>query len=512
MDPALRDELAALWTPEDDEGLDLPNALSHQAPILDADYRFKVWRAGRRGGKSRGALIAGTKGHGPDKKYRGMLQGADILWLAPDYPQSAAIWREEIRPRFAGLPGYEIHETQRRVTRLAGGSLELRSAESIDNVRGRRFHGAIVDEGAYLDLEYAWTAVIRPALADYSGWAMFISTTNAGPDGNSLKRTPSYFNMLAQRVEAGALGADWHGWHTRTEDNPSLSPVEVAAMRAEYPPDSPTVQQELDALLVAGGVLAFGELRWETVRVDLFPPPPTWTLFGAFDWGYWHPYAFGLFAAAEDGGVYLLDSCHGRKLQPIAIAEQVSALLEKHGKVFRDLRYTVAGGDVFDERKARGEYGPTMQEQFVAQGWGMVRGDARRVMGVQNLRKYVMGETPRFRICDTQANRHAFDCIASRVSDPNNPEDVLKQDADTNGFGGDDPYDMVRYGLMSKPIIGAQPVPVEVKQEDRARSYDYGQKRQMPVGATLAEIKQLEQEKRTTLTRPITIPRFRGGR
>ena len=114
----------------------LPQALPHQREVLDAPDRFKVWRAGRRTGKSRAALIAAMLGHGQGA-HRGALQGGNIVWLTPDYPQSRAIWREEIKPRLAGLPGVTLHETDRRVSFAGLGSLELRSAESIDNLRGR---------------------------------------------------------------------------------------------------------------------------------------------------------------------------------------------------------------------------------------------------------------------------------------------------------------------------------------------------------------------------------------
>ena len=34
---------------------------------------------------------------------------------------------------------------------------------------------------------------------------------------------------------------------------------------------------------------------------------------------------------------------------------------------------------------------------------------------------------------------------------PNNLEDVLKVDVDENGYGGDDAYDALRYGVMATP-------------------------------------------------------------
>jgi phage terminase large subunit len=41
-----------------------------------------------------------------------------------------------------------------------------------------------------------------------------------------------------------------------------------------------------------------------------------------------------------------------------------------------------------------------------------------------------------------------IECIPSLEHDPHRPEDVLKQDTDDDGNGGDDFYDGSRYGVM----------------------------------------------------------------
>ena len=280
----------------------LPAALPHQTPVLEHPARFKVWRAGRRTGKSRAAVIASIAGHGPQRAHKGVLQGGDIVWLSPDYPQSKAIWREEIKPRLSGLPFVEVHETSKRVEIQGLGSLELRSAESIDGIRGRKLHGIIVDEAAYQDLEYAWNAVIRPALADHQGWAMFISTPNAGQDGNSLKRAPSYFNTLCRETMEGTRGPDWQHFHNRTGDNPRLAIEEVQGLYAEYPEGSTIVQQELDALLIVGGAgLAFPEFS-DVHVVPTRQPPKHWRWAASMDWGY-RQGSYGLYALGPDGEV-----------------------------------------------------------------------------------------------------------------------------------------------------------------------------------------------------------------
>jgi hypothetical protein len=174
----------------------IPQALPHQQAILDADVRFKVVRAGRRYGKSRLSLRGATVGHGPGKKFRGIVSGMDVAWVAPDYPQSMIIWNEEVRPRFSGHEPYiTLNKAEHTVTLWNGGTLWVRSAEAIDGLRGigARLAGVILEEAAHFDLEYAIRGVIRPALMDNKGWAIFQSTTKGG----------SYFNQICEEILAG---------------------------------------------------------------------------------------------------------------------------------------------------------------------------------------------------------------------------------------------------------------------------------------------------------------------
>jgi hypothetical protein len=92
---------------------------------------------------------------------------------------------------------------------------------------------------------------------------------------------------------------------------------------------------------------------------------------------------------------------------------------------------------------------------------------------VQNCRRYLAGEFPRHKLVDTPSNAVVWDCLESRVGDPDHPEDVLKTDADENGLGGDDAYDMWRYGLASRPLVAKIPPALVTRQPDRAPMIDY---------------------------------------
>lgn len=241
----------------------------------------------------------------------------------------------------------------------------------------------------------------------------------------------------------------------------------------------------------AGAGLALADLQRDKHLFGGFEGIPAhWTVFGAFDWGYQHPFAFGLFACDEGGAVYLLDAISGRHLQPPDIALRILDRLEALGVGRARLRYTAAGHDCWADHKARGERVPTIAEHFNTLGLPLVRANISRIAGVQNLRRYLAWKardvldgvereiTPRFRLCDTPGNRRVFECLESRVCDPDDPEDVFKTDADDRGEGGDDAYDMVRYGLASRPLVGAlKAATATAKQDDRAPRYDLDRQR-----------------------------------
>ena len=443
----------------------LPAPLSHQRPVLDHPSKRKAWRAGRRTGKTRAALLAAVDGHGPRSEQgptlKGVLQGGDVLWLSPDYPQSAAIWREEILPRFDGLPGVEVSRSDRRVAVQGLGSLELRSAEAIDGVRGRRFDGVIVDEAAFLDLELALGSVLMPTLVDRDGWLLVIGSPNGGHDGNSAKRVPSYFNLLCEDIDSGRRPT-WAAWHNRTEDNATLSRDVIAQLRAEYPEGSLTAQQELDALLVAGGGRFYPELLdgsdrlWGTVRRDgKHWELPDWAEYWAsYDWGYSHPAACCQFAR-QGTVITLLDTLHLHKHHD----EEQGAAIRGWADP-RCLRQVFAGHDAFAKRMAHSAAVETVADVFDRYGISLGRANIDRAAGAKVIRRLlapVQGAVS-LRVNDTPGNRRLIDELAKLVPDPLNFDVPAKRDADERGLNGDDAADAFRYGVATPSMETVEPI------------------------------------------------------
>lgn len=414
-------------------------------------------------------MLAAISGHGEgapeEPEFPGILHGGDVLWVAVDYPQlTTVLWREELVPRFQDLSYAKLNGQDHTLSIQGLGTLFLRSAEALRGVRGmgKNLRGVVIDEAAHFDLEGALLNEVLPTLLDNGGWLILMSTTNAGPDGNSDKRVPSFFNLICEGIQAG--DARWSGWeefYGTAFDNPRIDPKGIRELIGLYPEGSPSLEQEVYARLLKGGIgLALGEMSKDQHLVERFPIPDYWEQFGAFDWGFNHPYAFGWFAVDTDGNVFLVDTVWPKEAkneeQPETIANRVKATVPVNR-----LKYIHAGHDCWADIKARGERVPTLAEQFATHGWKrLAKANISRVSGLNNLRAYARWQatdtepqrTPRFRMFDTAGNRRTLATLQGMQIDPADLEDALKVDADYAGRGGDDAYDMVRYGLASRPL------------------------------------------------------------
>lgn len=182
--------------------------------LIRADpARFKVVACGRRWGKSRlGALLA----------LEVALRGGRAWWTAPSYPMSNVGWRL-VKQLARQIPGVAIREGDRLITCQSGGTLQVRSADDPQSLRGEGLDFVVLDECAFMQ-EAAWNEALRPALADRQGKALFIST----PKGRS------WYYRLWLRGHEGA-DPEWASWQFPTSSNPHIAPGEIEAARRSLP-------------------------------------------------------------------------------------------------------------------------------------------------------------------------------------------------------------------------------------------------------------------------------------
>lgn len=471
--------------------LDMPEPVGLQPLWLNSPASKKVLRIGRRGTKTRFAFFSAIMGHGPGWEddaplFKGILQGLDVVWICPTYSNlSTVLWKEEIEPRMGHLPWVRLNKQDHDVTIDGLGALLLRSGDrsAIDAVRGvgKRLGGVIIDEAAHLDLRGALQDVILPALLDNDGWLVLMSTTNAASDGGyddqGAPQVPSYFNVICEEIRAGKRSADWHEFTGTAYDNPTISPTAIDALIAEYTPGSPKLEQEVFAKLLKAGVgLALPLLSKERHVVPAFRVPEHWTQWGAFDWGFNHPWVFGWYACDEDGNVVKIDTLHGREDLPDVIGATIAAAVP----VTRPGFVIHAGPDIFTKKgRAAGFEGPTIAERMAKHGLRLLAASTSRVLGLDNLRAYTYYDeawpaerSPRFTLMETDGNLACLAGLQRMQVDPDDMEDALKVDADSAGRGGDDFFDENRYGLMARPIQ-SKPVDAPEPREGQSLGYDY---------------------------------------
>jgi hypothetical protein len=206
---------------------------ANQAPIFDADARFKVVAAGRRFGKTELAMLTLLTG-GADG--RGCLTEPGVYrYIAPTQKLARkTLWRRKLKralhPSWLARPP---HETNLEVEFVNGSILEVLGAEDPDSLRGDGVTGVVLDEYADMRAE-AWPEAVRPSLADVKGWALFIGT-------------PKSFNHFYDMYARGQSPdhPSWASWQYKSLDNPLLDPGEVDEARRTTDPR--TFRQEWEA-------------------------------------------------------------------------------------------------------------------------------------------------------------------------------------------------------------------------------------------------------------------------
>jgi hypothetical protein len=303
-----------------------------------------------------------------------------------------------------------------------------------------------------------------------------------------IKIPEKYRDYLPRVENASNPGSEGHGWVKRTfiknliPLNIYQQPKQEGGMLRQFIParmednpdllrDDPLYEARLDGLGSPDLVRAMKSGDWDIFagqffdmwRRDIhilpaeFPIPDHWNRFYAYDHGYSHPAAFGAFAVDEQARCYLFKEVVLVRKHVPEIAE---AIFEALGETeFKRIKNVNAGHDVFYPGR---DGGPSVFEKFEKlpkeRKILMVHAKLDRVQGATHVREYLFWKSdeegriigPSFFVKENCTR--TIDCLPSLVHDPNNGEDVLKLNGtESDPFGGDDPYDMVRYGLMSRP-------------------------------------------------------------
>ena len=180
------------------------------------NHRFSVLVAHRRFGKTVLAV-----NHLLKAAIRCPYERGSYGYVAPYRNQAKEIAWAYLKHFSAPIPGAAVNESELSVTLPNGARIRIFGADNPDALRGLYFDGVVLDEVAQMRRE-VWQEIIRPELADRTGWAVFIGT----PKGVNL------FHELFVHAQADNSG-EWTALVYRVGDTAALPATEVDQLRAE---------------------------------------------------------------------------------------------------------------------------------------------------------------------------------------------------------------------------------------------------------------------------------------
>jgi phage terminase large subunit len=190
----------------------------HQLAIHDAvdSHRFAVAVCHRRFGKTVAAINQIIKA--------AVLCERDnprYAVVCPTYTQAKRVAWDYVTQYTRPLDP-KVNISELRVD-FMGRRISLYGADNPDSLRGIYLDGVVLDEVGDMNPKI-WTEILRPALADSMGWALFIGT----PKGQN------HFKELRDRAETEA---DWALLEFKASETNILPETELAAARKEMGDD-----------------------------------------------------------------------------------------------------------------------------------------------------------------------------------------------------------------------------------------------------------------------------------
>ena len=201
-----------------------------------------------------------------------------VAFIAPTFTQAKRIAWDYVKYYASVIPGVSFNETELRVDFPNSGRLMLLSAENPDSLRGIYLDLCVFDEFG-MQNPRVWGEVVRPALSDREGAAVFLGT----PAGHN-----HFFDLLEQAKSEEDNGSDqWYHKVVKASESELVKAEELKAARDQMTPEQ--YEQEYECSFTAAIVGAYYAKLLvdadDSGRVTRVPYDPAYPVHTAWDLG-----------------------------------------------------------------------------------------------------------------------------------------------------------------------------------------------------------------------------------
>ena len=454
----------------------LPYPHDKQREMMLSPARFKALVWGRRSGKSMGVALY--------TMLKALEKPGNYYIIAPTYTQAKSIYWKDILKVL--IPEAIVKKTdegelyiefqqvhyQLETKEILGYNIDcdhskeknpstiyLKGANNPDSLRGVSLAGAVLDEFAFfMYANDTWRKIIRPALADQQGWAIFTST----PDGVHN----SFYDIVeaAKRSMAESLdpakNTKWFYSHATMLDNTYIEHrvEEWNDTMAEYTREGKIDEwvQEWEAKFTTPSSLVYNEFQDEVhvISPNLIPRENVTYAIG-MDFGLKDPFAAVFVTIDQNDNWYIYDEIY---LPDLPVDKIASVLHTKMG----DQYFTRIIGDSAGATEIASLRSKALGDQRVwvtpaKKGKDSIRGGIRQVKTKLYVReatgkpKLFVGRNCKATIKEFQSYKRLRDAWGEVSETPEDKNNHL--------------MDALRY-LVLDQMSGAKPVPKAVKRYD----------------------------------------------
>lgn len=190
---------------------------SKQELVVNSTKRFRVVVAGRRTGKTFLAMR---------ELARFARHPNSVVWYLTNSRQQAKtlVW-SKLKKKLKKLNWIAAtNESELTITLVNGSQICLKSAEQGDNLRGESLSFLCIDEFCDIDLDEIFFEILRPALSDKRGHALFLGT----PKAANQTAKDLFDNALTKR--------DWESFTYTTAEGGFVDQDEIEAAKLDLAP------------------------------------------------------------------------------------------------------------------------------------------------------------------------------------------------------------------------------------------------------------------------------------